>query len=327
MHRLANALAAEGECDVTVFSLTACPLDARYHHRQLFKRWNWLRCSAVGRLVVLPLLLNFVRFKDYHLLHLNGDDWFYLRRPRLSLRTFHGSALWEARTATSRKRRLAQSLLFPLEKLSARLCRVSLALGGTERGPYRATRRVDTGVDRTVFHPGPKASNPRILFVGTWEGRKRGRFLYELFLRDILPEFPEAQLCMVSDHCPRHPQVITEQFPDDTILAQRYREAWVFAYPSIYEGFGIPYAEAMASGTAIICSPNSGADYVLDQGQYGVIAADKDFAAQLRELLQNEAQRNMLARRGRERSKAFSWPVVAAQHREIYRQAICGKGE
>ena len=326
VHRLANALVEKADCDVTVFSLSARPRDACYRHHQLFPRWHWLRRSRLGRLLVLPLLLNFTCFGEIDLLHLHGDDWFYLCRPRLSLRTFHGSALWEARTATSWKRRLAQYLVFPLEKLSARLCRVSLVVGGTEPRLYRSRHRVDMGVDCGRFYPGPKSPSPRILFVGTWNGRKRGRYLYELFLRDILPYFPAAELCMVSDYCPTHPCVIVEKFPSDAALAQRYREAWVFAYPSLYEGFGIPYAEALASGTAIVCSPNTGADYVLEQGRYGVIAEEGQFASRLRELLTDSARRDALAQQGLTRATAFSWPVVAAQHREIYQQALRGKG-
>ena len=45
---------------------------------------------------------------------------------------------------------------------------------------------------------------------------------------------------------------------DDEELAREYRAAWVFCLPSSYEGFGIPYAEAMASGTPVVATPNPG---------------------------------------------------------------------
>ena len=58
---------------------------------------------------------------------------------------------------------------------------------------------------------------------------------------------------------------------DDEALAEAYRRAWVFCLPSDYEGFGIPYAEALASGTPVVATPNVGARYVLDDGRAGVI--------------------------------------------------------
>lgn len=130
---------------------------------------------------------------------------------------------------------------------------------------------------------------------------------------------------MVSDTCPEHPNVIAEVFPSDEVLAQRYREAWVFAYPSTYEGFGIAYLEAMASGTPVLCSPNSGASYVLAQGSYGAIVEDDAFAARLRELLENQETRLRMAEAGRERAEEFAWSAIAQQHLTFYQEAFCRK--
>jgi len=327
VHRLANALAENPEDHITVFSLDAPPADAAYRHVRLFERWPWLRMSKIARLLVLPVLLNFVDFGPLDILHLHGDDWFYLRRKTGTVRTLHGSALREAQTSTSWKRRIAQYLIFPLEHLSARLAGTCLAVGEDAGVLYRADRIVDNGVDLSRFCPGNKSVAPLILFVGTWRGRKRGEFLFRAFVNAVLPRLADAELVMVSDHSESASHVTWVKSPDDTALAVLYRRAWVFAYPSLYEGFGIPYLEAMASGTAVLASPNSGARYVLQDGRAGVIADDATFAQQLVELIVNRPFRQEYERRGLNRAAGFSWDIVAGQHRAIYESMLEQEGK
>src|ERR1019366_5919014 len=143
-----------------------------------------------------------------------------------------------------------------------------------------------------------------------------------VFVQEVLPDFPDAKLCMVSDFCPEHPSVIFRQLPTDQELAQYYRESWVFAYPSVYEGFGLAYLEAMASGTAVLSSSNDGALHVLGAGQYGVIASDAEFGKRLKELLAQGELRKGFERTGLERAQQFSWSAIAERHRAIYQEAI-----
>ncbi len=256
------------------------------------------------------------------MLHLHGDDWFYLRRTVPTVRTLHGSALYEARHATSMKRRLSQYIVYPLEHLSVRLATVPAAVGRQTADLYRIEQVVDNGVDLGVFHPGPKDDRPRVLYVGTWDGRKRGRWLHELFVSRILKEIPDARLDFVSDRALPHPSIDFVSFPDDRTLAELYRRAWVFAYPSVYEGFGIPYLEALASGTAVVASPNGGAAHVLADGRYGVIADDHSFPEKLIELLRGAERRRTMEAQGLERARELSWDAVAKQHRVVYEKAI-----
>ena len=324
VHQLANHLVEAGHA-VTVFSLSPCPPDARYAHEHLFTTWPALRKNGLLRLFVLPLLLNTLSFRDFDIVHFHGDDWGYLRRSRPTVRTVHGSAREEARTAGSWKRRLVQYLLYPLEHLAVRLATVALAIGPKTAQLYPGTVLINNGVDLARFRPGPKAAGPRILFVGTWDGRKRGRFLFEVFCRDVLPALPNATLVMVSDTvseaCAAHPQVEHHRHPSDAELAQLYREAWVFAFPSTYEGFGLPYVEALASGTAVVSSSNDGARHVLDGGTYGRIVSDANFGAALLEVLQSPDQRATLEAQGLERARTFAWPSVVATHEQLYAAA------
>lgn len=326
VHRLATALTVHAGLNVTVLSLTPAPSDAPYQHRQLFPTHQWLADRSWARWFVLPALLNRVELAEYDVVHLHGDDWFWMRRGTPSVRTMHGSALDEARTATSLKRRLAQWAVYPLEHVAARRASQVWAISPPCEARYHADRCMPNGVSLDRFHPGLKAERPTLLFVGTWTGRKRGAWLFEQFCDHVLPAVPEAELVMVSDTvseaCRAHSNVRVLDRPDDDTLAAWYRRAWVFAYPSVYEGFGLPYIEAMASGTPVVASPNPGADYVLDGGTYGALVGDSAFASTLTALLRDSERRQHMADLGLIRASEFSWAAIAHQHAAAYASLI-----
>ena len=304
VHRLANHLADRPGDEVTVHSLTPAPADARYRHRRLFPRAPWLARSLPARLLLLPALLNGVDWGDADVLHLHGDDWFLLRRPVPTVRTFNGTARREAEHAASTRVRAMYRAVWPLERLAARLATLPVALGPDTAALMGLDDVVGYGVDVDRFRPGPKAAAPTVLFVGTWGGRKRGEVAWRAFVDEVLPVCPGARLEVVADRCDPHPAVEAVTFPGDDELAERYRRAWVFAYPSTYEGFGIPYVEAMASGTAVVSSPNAGARWVLDEGRTGVLADGE--------------RRRRYEAAGLDRAAGFTWPAVAEDHRRLY---------
>ena len=322
VHRLANALVGLG-VPVTVASLTSAPHDARYRHRRLFPSMPWLRDSRFGRLGVLPLFLNAITLGRADVVHYHGDDWFVLWRPRATVRTLHGSALREAQGATRWQRRLAQYVVYPLERLSGHLATIAVAVGADAAMLHGIARVIGNGVDPDVFVPGPKSATPLILYVGTWDGRKRGRWMYDLFTTYVAPRHPTVELRFIADvEPPPHPRVRFERFPDDVALAAAYRESWVFALPSTYEGFGIPYLEAMSSGTAVLATPNTGARALLGDGHYGALAEDHEYGDALLRLLGDDAERTMLAAAGLTRSLAYAWHDVARAYVAVYGDAI-----
>ena len=320
VHRLGNALVRHECCDVTLFSCSDRPADALYHHMQVGSKA--VAVSRLRRLAWLPAYLNAVDFTGFDVLHLHGDDWFFLWRRLPTVRTLHGSALFEARFAQNWRRKLLQYAIYPLEHLSARLASVPVAVGLEAAALYRTVGLADNGVDTELFRPRIKNSDPLLIYVGLWHGRKRGSFAFDLFINDVALRWPTARLLMVCDQVPDHPRVIKGGFPTQDVLAQWMASAWIFLYPSVYEGFGIPYVEALASGTAIVTSPNGGANYVLDQGRFGMILTDDKVSAGLQTLLQDIDARRDLEVRGLQRAGDFSWANVARQHVRIYRQAI-----
>lgn len=321
--RLARELARHQGDRVTVFSYGPAPADATYEHRRLFAGATWLTRGRGMRLLAAAAALNATNVtRKLDVLHLHGDDWFLLRRGVPTVRTFHGSALHESRTATSWKRAASQRVVYSLEHIAARLATLTLAVGPDARCRYRADWLIDNGVDLTHFSPGMKSPSPSVLFVGTWAGRKRGERVFDLFTRVVRPQIPEAELWMVSDRCEAAPGVTHLPRPKDDELASLYRSAWVFAYPSVYEGFGLPYVEAMASGTAILTSPNLGAAYVLRDGQLGRIVDDDAFAGALVDLLTDVKERQRLELAGRDAAEAYAWPRIAMAHRAAYAEAV-----
>jgi glycosyltransferase involved in cell wall biosynthesis len=124
---------------------------------------------------------------------------------------------------------------------------------------------------------------------------------------------------MISDTAEKHPNVVLHKHPDDAALAALLASAWAFCYPSTYEGFGIPYIEAMAAGTAIVTSRNSGAIEVLGGGDYGFICEDDSFGDRLIELLACSDTRCRFAAKGIARAKTFGAEAIAARYLEIYR--------
>jgi len=319
VHRLANALVERGNVDLVVYSSGEPPADARYEHRRVLDRSN---ASQLTRLFVSPFLLNRLPFDDADVVHLHGDDWFFVARGRASVRTMYGSARHEARTATNLKRKLSQAAVYLLEKLAVRLATVNVSIGRETREIYGADHVIGMSVDQAIYRPAAKSDAPTVFFVGGWGERKRGEFMYRTFVEEVLPKVPDARLLMVTDHCPDHPQVTWLRDQSDADLALAMARSWVFGYPSVYEGFGIAYIEAMACGTAIVTTENAGARDVLEDGRYGDIVDDAGFGPALVRMLRDPVRREALQRDGLAHVDKYAIDTIAAANEGVYREAI-----
>src|SRR5262249_27026373 len=102
-------------------------------------------------------------------------------------------------------------------------------------------------------------------------------------------------------------------------LAVLYRLAAVFVFPSLYEGFGLPPLEAMASGAPVITSNVSSLPEVVGDAAVLIDPLQIDaIAAAMRQVLTNPALRDDLRARGLRRAKEFSWERSIGRVRQIY---------
>lgn len=108
--------------------------------------------------------------------------------------------------------------------------------------------------------------------------------------------------------------------PDDDLPAL-IAGARLFVYPSLYEGFGLPPLEALASGTPVITANTSSLPEVVgDAGLYCDPYHVNDIARQIAALLENEDLAQRLRCAGIERAKRFSWERAACETLAVYAQ-------
>jgi len=110
--------------------------------------------------------------------------------------------------------------------------------------------------------------------------------------------------------------------PDEDLPAL-YSGATCFAYPSYFEGFGLPVLEAMQCGTPVIAANRTSLPEIV--GPAGVLVDPFDetaIANALRELIQNADFRRELCVKGLERAREFSWQQTARLTLEAYERAV-----
>lgn len=108
----------------------------------------------------------------------------------------------------------------------------------------------------------------------------------------------------------------------DGDLPALYSGAEVFAFPSLYEGFGLPVLEAMSCGTPVVASEGSAISEVA--GEAAILVAPGNavaLGAAVREVLADSERRLALREKGLARAACFSWTETASQTLAVYKAA------
>ena len=210
--------------------------------------------------------------------------------------------------------------------------------------PERVTT-VYPGVSDAFYAPGDRERDragvaerhgvraPYVLFVGTTHPRKNLTRLLEAFgiarRRASLPH----RLVLVGDAGFGHDdvrarvaqigladEVVLPGYVADDDLPALYRAADALAFPTIFEGFGLPVVEAFAAGCPVLTSTTSCLPEVAGDAAVLVDPDSTDAVADgLERLLTDAALRQRLAGLGRARAPQFSWDAAAARHLDLYR--------
>lgn len=189
---------------------------------------------------------------------------------------------------------------------------------------------VDLPPERTDprIQPPPALDRPYLLFVGEFEARKGIDVLTDALA--LLPEKLRCETALVLAGETRGvqpapvPAMKTSLLGhvDDEMLAELYRGAAAFVYPSRYEGFGLPVLEAMAHGVPVIASDATGIPEAGgDAARYFRSGEPVELAAAIRDVLTDGTLADRLRQRGKERAAAMSWANTARRTLEILRQA------
>jgi glycosyltransferase involved in cell wall biosynthesis len=222
-------------------------------------------------------------------------------------------------------------LRFPAESTPARRAYYRLVVGPAARRAFRVltvseySRReildwsglpeervqvAGNGV-AAVFHPeGPRhqPGYPYFLHVGRRAAHKNVERL---------------AAAHAASRCGREVRLLFTGDLDDEQLAAHYRGAVALAFPSLYEGFGIPIVEAMACGTPVLTSNATAIPETAGEGNALVVdpLSVDSIAAGLDRMAEDSALRENLRQRGLVRAAAFSWDQVGKKVNDVLRTA------
>jgi glycosyltransferase involved in cell wall biosynthesis len=179
--------------------------------------------------------------------------------------------------------------------------------------------------------------HPFILYAGNIKPHKNLERTIEAFhLLRRSSEFEQVKFVIIGDEIAKyaalrhavhrhklHKYVRFFGFVPDRTLAILYRLAAVFVFPSLYEGFGLPPLEAMASGTPVITSNVSSLPEVVGDAALLVDPLQPEAIADaMRRVLTDSTLRADLRDRGLARARQFSWERSIRRVRDIYGEVL-----
>ena len=193
------------------------------------------------------------------------------------------------------------------------------------------------GVDNEVFRetPGAVRAPHRILVINSGDTPLKGlKFLLEA-IAELKKERPVQLVIVGAPMKDGYTQGLIEELKigdcvtyagkiETSDLVNHYSTAAMLVVPSIYEGFGLPAAEAMACGTPVISTTAGALPEVV--GDAGILVPPGDVRAiveAIRALLDDESRRRQLGALGKARvARLFNWDNAAKETADVYRDAV-----
>jgi glycosyltransferase involved in cell wall biosynthesis len=199
-------------------------------------------------------------------------------------------------------------------------------------------RAIHDGVETEVFKPRENVTPEpnRILFVGNSEDRNKGILYLLRALRQLRGDVP-FHLRVIhhpgSRSAPRMVQELGLQGRVSVLeslatedLVDQYNKAQLFVSPSLYEGFGLPAAEAQACGTAVVATTAGALSEIVEDGVTGVLVPPGQvgpLAAAIKALLLDPGRCETMGRAGAGRiAQRFNWRRTAEETLELYHEVL-----
>jgi glycosyltransferase involved in cell wall biosynthesis len=187
-----------------------------------------------------------------------------------------------------------------------------------------------SGVSEAYYEAATRpCARPYALYVGTIEPRKNLETLLDAWALlkskefDLLIAGPRGWSSDETFARIQREATYLGYVPEDE-LPGLTAGATVFVYPSLYEGFGFPVAQAMAAGVPVLTANNSGLPEIVgDAGLFVDPKSPAEIAAGLTRLFESATLRADLAARGRRRAERFRWERCATESLHFFR-GICG---
>lgn len=228
--------------------------------------------------------------------------WYKILLPKLTK-----SARYIITDSGYSKRRLIENFPYAAHKI------IDIPLGVDERFFARDNANFDDAMHRLEL-------NKRyILAIGSIEPRKNLRTLFDAW-KDWQSRPDDVQLVVAGGAGKVFSGLGYETVPqgvkllgrvEDNVLPTLYRGALAFVFPSLYEGFGLPPLEAMATGTAVICSNAASLPEVIGSAALTVDPLDKiALSAALDQITSNQDLRLKLQSDGIIQAKKFTWDAT-----------------
>lgn len=258
----------------------------------------------------------------------------------------------QVRQASTWKQQIRKIVFYPFwmqEIVARRMDRIITGSGPSAesvceafRLPRERIRVIHDGVDTEAFRPLEVPRRPRsLLYVGNSDDRNKGaRYLLEA-MAVLKTRGLDCHLTFVDrPNAEMAPRLVRELGIEDRVtftgrlsledLALAYNRAELVVSPSLYEGFGLPAAEAMACGTPVIATTAGAFPEIVEHGETGLLVRPGDAVAvadAIEALLPDEPRRLAMGAAGRRRIvERFSWRQTALRTAELYEEIVspCG---
>ncbi len=318
VHRLSNELSRRGH-SVDVFTTSRRAAGALYSSRGI----SAVNTSGFRAKLDFCRKIKSKDFTNYDIVHVHSAGCEKDFGVPL-VRTFYGSALYEALYSKNPARFFSQLYFVLLEIRGVFKADICTSLPSSCSGfPAFGSEKIHVGCLRPES-AGRKSHAPLFVSIGSLRGRKRGKKLLDMFTKNIRPDFPEAKLIFIgagSSELPPEGVEFRENISEEE-KTELLMSAWAYLSASSYEGFGIPYIEAMTCKTPVLTRFNCGAKEMFSDERWSLCRSQSEMASKISDLINEPGLREKLSKKAEKISENYSIELMGEKFEEVYKKLL-----